>query len=64
MDAVIRVTWSDGSASRHVLCGLPYDDAAAHEKVLNQKLADYLDEDSDEGLPLGWRSVELLEPAA
>jgi hypothetical protein len=66
MDVTIRVRWSDGSVSHHAVCGLPYSDVAVIQEVLEHKLADYLDLDSegptdDEGVPLGWVAVELVD---
>lgn len=67
MDVTIRVTWGDGSTTLHTLCGLPYHDVAAVEEVLEQKLADYLDDEGatdDQGLPLGWTDVQVVRGGA
>jgi transcriptional regulator with XRE-family HTH domain len=65
VDVTIRVTWADGSTSRHRLSGLPYDDLEVAAEVLEHKLADYLDLDDDwptdsAGLPLGWVVVQVI----
>ena len=64
MDVAIRVTWADGTTSRHVVRDLPYDDLAVARETLEHKLADYLDPDQwpDDaaGLPLGWVAVEIV----
>jgi hypothetical protein len=60
------VRWSDDSVSHHAVCGLPYSDGAVIQEVLEHKLADYLDLDAEgptdeEGAPLGWVAVELVD---
>jgi len=66
VDVTIRVRWSDGSVSHHAVCDLPYRDVAVIQEVLEHKLADYLDLDSEgptdeEGVPLGWVAVEVVD---
>ncbi len=67
MDVTIRVTWSDGSASIHCLTLFELDDdevdADAEAGLLEQKLADYLDDGwptDGKGLPLGWTDVVVV----
>ena len=65
MDVQVRVTWADGSTSRHRLSGLPYDDPAVVQETLEHKLADYLELDVDwptdaAGLPLGWIAMDVV----
>jgi hypothetical protein len=66
VDVTIRVRWSDGSVSHHFVCGLPFQDVAVIQEVLEKGLADYLDLDSEgptdeDGVPLGWVAVELVD---
>jgi hypothetical protein len=63
----VRVTWSDGSASEHLVS---LDDAwddldlESLAETLGHKLADFLMDPwptDTHGLPLGWFDVEVLE---